>query len=388
MKKLLITASTFPRWENDTEPRFVLDYAKAMGKYYEVTVLAPSAPGALNREVLEGVQVIRYHYFPIHKLETLCYPGAIMPRIKEKKIRALLVPFLLIALWFNLLKIKDRFDYTHAHWFVPQGLVHGLFKNKFIISGLGGDVSSLNTGLFGRFKGRTVKKASHIMVVSKDLKEILLEKYEVDENKIDVIPLGCDVNIFSPERRIDNLWGQGDKKVILFVGRLVEKKGLEYLIDAMKGLDAKLVVVGNGPLQESIAKKISNMDEDICMVGSKTKKDLIDMYASCDIFCIPSVIASDGDKDGLPVALIEAMACGAPIVGTNLGGIEEVITNGENGILVEQKDVKGIHDALEMLLKNDDERTRLSLAARQTAINYDFDRISLKYKDIIETYIG
>lgn len=93
--KLLVTASTFPRWEGDTEPRFILDLSKALLEYFDVTVLAPAYPGAKTKEVLEGVKVIRYHYFPIHKWETLCYPGAIVPRIKEKKIRALLVPFLL-----------------------------------------------------------------------------------------------------------------------------------------------------------------------------------------------------------------------------------------------------------------------------------------------------
>ena len=73
--KLLITASTFPRWENDTEPRFILDLAKALLKYFDVTVLAPAAPNAKEKEKIEGVKVIRYHYFPIHSLESLCSPG-------------------------------------------------------------------------------------------------------------------------------------------------------------------------------------------------------------------------------------------------------------------------------------------------------------------------
>ena len=86
-KKVLITASTFPRWEQDTEPRFILDFSKAMSAYYDITVLCPAAIGAKDEESLEGVKVIRYHYLPIHKWETLCYPGAIMPRIKERKSR-------------------------------------------------------------------------------------------------------------------------------------------------------------------------------------------------------------------------------------------------------------------------------------------------------------
>ncbi|WP_143087440.1 hypothetical protein [Butyrivibrio proteoclasticus] len=90
-KKLLVTASTFPRWENDTEPRFVLDLSKALTEYFDVTCLVPACPEAKDSEVLEGVKVLRYHYFPIHKFETLCYPGAIVPRIKQNKARATLL---------------------------------------------------------------------------------------------------------------------------------------------------------------------------------------------------------------------------------------------------------------------------------------------------------
>ena len=81
-KRLLVTASTFPRWEGDTEPRFVLDLCKHLGEWFDVTVLVPYAPGAKEREILEGVKIIRYNYLQIPKWETLCYPGAIVSRIK------------------------------------------------------------------------------------------------------------------------------------------------------------------------------------------------------------------------------------------------------------------------------------------------------------------
>ena len=103
-KKLLVTASTFPRWEGDTEPRFVYDLSRAMLNQFDITVLVPAAPGAQDHEEMGGLHVERYHYFPVHRWETLCYPGAIVPRIKEKKLRALLVPFLFAALWWNIFR--------------------------------------------------------------------------------------------------------------------------------------------------------------------------------------------------------------------------------------------------------------------------------------------
>ena len=151
-KRLLITGSTFPRYENDTEPRFILDLAKYMKEYAEVTVLVPAAPKAADTEVLEGVSVIRYHYFPVHSLETLCYPGAIVPRIREKKVRGLLVPWLFVSLWVHLFKMRKSYDIVQANWLIPQGIVQSFLKKPYIVTGHGADVTSLNRGLLKKLK--------------------------------------------------------------------------------------------------------------------------------------------------------------------------------------------------------------------------------------------
>ena len=188
--KLLVTASTFPRWAGDTEPRFVLDLCVALKKYFDITVLVPAAPGAKDREILEGVNVIRYHYFPIHKLETLCYPGAIVPRIKQKKIRVILVPFLFIGLWYKLMRISKQYDYVHAHWLIPQGIVQSFFHTPYLVTGHGGDVASLNKGIIKKLKSRCLKNAKKITVVSKALEEKvkkLAPDVEVQVLSMDVI---------------------------------------------------------------------------------------------------------------------------------------------------------------------------------------------------------
>ncbi len=386
MKKLLVTASTFPRWENDTEPRFILDCAIELNKYYDVTVLVPAAPGSKKCEVLDGVNVVRYHYFPIHKLETLCYPGAIVPRIKEKKIRVLLVPFLFASLFFKLLFIRKKYDLFISNWIIPQGIIHAFFSDKYIQVGLGGDVTSLNKGILKTLKKRCVEKASYITVVSKDLKDSLIENYQLNDNKIEVVPMGVNLAKFSPDNRIENYFSQGDKKVILFVGRLVEKKGTEYLIKAMKDIPAKLIIVGDGPQRDYLVELADGTGSDIEFVGPKNKDELIKMYASCDIFCLPSVLARDGDKDGTPVALIEAMASGVVPVGTNVGGVGEVIKHEINGLIVKDRDENELHSALDSLLKNDGLRTVYSAEARKRAEEFDFIKIGERYKELLEEY--
>lgn len=101
---------------------------------------------------VEGVNVIRYHYFPIHRWETLCYPGAIIPRIKEKKIRGILVPFLFIGLWKKLLFELPKYDFVHANWIIPQGVIQSMFSKPYIVTGHGGDVMELNIGIFKALK--------------------------------------------------------------------------------------------------------------------------------------------------------------------------------------------------------------------------------------------
>ncbi|MGX7149249.1 glycosyltransferase [Enterococcus ureasiticus] len=382
MKKLLVTASTFPRWQDDTEPKFIYDLCKEYAKYYDVTVLVPSTYGALNKEEMEGLHVIRYRYFPIKKLETLAYPGAIVPRIKEKKSRALLVPFMFIAMYFAIRKEIKKVDAVHSNWLIPQGIIQQFFKKPFVLTGLGGDITSLNKGFIKKMKMRTLLKASAVTVVSKDLKEHLEMEYRYEN--AEVIPMGVDLTKFSPKYRHDDFFETNGKPVILFVGRLAEKKGAKYLIQAMAKIDAVLIIVGDGPEKEVLMKEANDIQADIRFIGSKNKDELAVINASCDIFCVPSVVAKDGDKDGLPVALVEAMASGVPVVASNVGGINEAVEDNVNGFLVEPGDVQKLESKLNELLSDRNKRLNMGKKARLKAEEFDFVEIGKKYKQIFD----
>ncbi len=378
-KKLLVTASTFPRWEGDTEPRFVLDLSRNMTDEFDVTVLVPAAPGAKAEEDMEGVHVIRYHYFPIHRWETLCYPGAIVPRIKEKKIRILLVPFLLLALYFRLAKILPEYDIVHAHWIIPQGIVQSFFKKPYIVTGHGGDVTSLNKGVIKKLKIRCIRKAKHVTVVSEHLKDKIKEL--LPEAELDVISMGVDTERFGKRYRVANYFGQGNKKVVLFVGRLAEKKGVTFLIEAMKQVDALLIIVGDGPLRQSLEKQALELEKGkVTFLGGRTHDELRTIYASADVFVIPSVTAKDGDQEGLPTVILEAMASGLPIVASKSGGIEQIIQDGENGLLCEEKCVEQLIVKINKILEQSEECSTLAIGGQKTIAEYDYSRIADEYK--------
>lgn len=377
-----MTASTFPRYKGDTEPRFVLDLSKEMVKYFDVTVLAPAAIGAKDEEVLEGVHVIRYHYFPIHRWETLCYPGAIVPRIKEKKSRILLVPFLLLGLWWKMFKIHNSYDIVHAHWIIPQGIIQSFFSVPYIVTGHGGDVNSLNSGIIRKLKIRALKNASHITTVSLSLEKKIKDLASVQN--ISILPMGCDTTLFGKRWRVEQYFNQKDKKVILFVGRLVEVKGIPYLIKAMENVDAKLIIVGNGPMKKELESMSKPLGEKIVFMGARNHDELRTIYASSDVFVAPSITANDGAKEGFGLVLLEAMASGLPIIGSNSGGIRDIICDGKNGFLVGEKNIKDLSDRINLLISDKKLYEEMSKSALERVKKYDYSYIGEKYHEILE----
>lgn len=380
-KKLLVTASTFPRWEGDTEPGFVLDLASHMTECFQVTALVPAAPGAKERETLKGVEVIRYHYFPVHKWETLCYPGAIVPRIKEKRIRVLLVPFLFLSLYLHLWKLLPDYDVVHTHWLIPQGIVQSFFHKPYIVTGHGGDVTSLNRGIFRKLKIRCLMRAGQVTVVSEHLKNKVQKL--TPEIEPAVISMGVDSSKFGKKYYVPDYFGQGDKKVVLFVGRLAEKKGATYLIEAMKDIDALLVIVGEGPLREGLEKQAEEIKDKVIFLGAKPHHELQTIYASADIFAAPSVTARGGDQEGLPTVIMEAMASGLPVVTSNSGGISDLVVSDYNGILCEEKKVQQLADGIRRLCQDKALYQRIAANGFDTIKKYDYCVLSQSYLDIL-----
>ena len=385
--KMLITASTFPRWEGDTEPRFILDYATAMSKYYNVHVLVPMAIGAKENECFGDVHVHRYHYFPIHKWETLCYPGAIASRIKEEKIRFFLIPFLLIAMRYSISRASKKVDFVHAHWLIPQGIVQMRIKNiPFLVTSHGTDITTLNFFPVKQLKKNVLKSAKYITTVSSTLNQYIQKIYQND--KTSVIPMGCNTKRFTPDKRIKNYYQQGGKKVVLFVGRLEEVKGVKYLIDAMQDINnAILVVVGTGNFESELKEQAKKLGEKVKFLGAKTHDELPNIYASADLFVAPSVTASGGDKEGFGLVIIEAMASGIPVIASNSGGIPDIIEDGKNGLLTKEKDSGDITEAIKKIFADENLRKRIIEEGKKTADLFSYEKIAGKYHQIIEQHV-
>ncbi|WP_152352535.1 glycosyltransferase family 4 protein [Brachybacterium subflavum] len=163
----------------------------------------------------------------------------------------------------------------------------------------------------------------------------------------------------------------GEPAHVVAVGRLVEKKGFDVLVEAAsilraRGVDLAVDIAGAGPLEADLGAQIlaAGLEDRVRLLGPLPQDRMRDLVRTASVFAAPCRVGSDGNRDGLPTVLLEAMALGTPCVSTPVTGIPEAIRDGSTGLLVPEDDAPALSDALESLLADPDLRRALSLAGR------------------------
>jgi glycosyltransferase involved in cell wall biosynthesis len=235
-----------------------------------------------------------------------------------------------------------------------------------------------------------LRRASGVVGASHSLLATLRRRFpsEMGARPSTVIGTGVDIAKFSPALRADNRVRDASPPVILYVGRLAEKKGIEYLLTAMASrplasLPASLVILGDGALRgrlNALAAELK-LGNRVRFLPSVSHEELGYHMAAADILCVPSVVAESGDQEGRPTVLVEAAACGVPAVASDVGGIREWIDNGYNGILVPQADPLALARALTGLLTRPERLRQMGEAARQKAIETTWSAVADRYAE-------
>jgi glycosyltransferase involved in cell wall biosynthesis len=192
--------------------------------------------------------------------------------------------------------------------------------------------------------------------------------------KVRVVHHGVDVRVFSPALPGER---HSEEAIILSVGRLVEKKGFSDLLEAFcllkqAGIAFRAVIYGDGPLQEKLEAQIKHLglEAQVTLAGARKQEDLLPAFKESTLFALTPNIHADGDRDGIPNVLVEAMACGLPVVSTAVAGVPELVIHDQNGLLYRPHDVKGIAEGMAALIDDADLRKRLGEAARQTVLDH------------------
>ena len=395
-KSILVLTSTFPRWVDDVEPPFVYELCRRLTDAFHVHVLAPHAAGAAVEEKLAGIQVTRYRYF-FSRWENLTYSGGILANLKQNPLRFGLIPFFVLSQIWALRKLIQRrhFACIHAHWLIPQGFIALMARccvrsaPPLVTTSHGGDLFGLQGFFFNQLKRRVAKRSAAVTVVSRAMGDVLLA-LGVPEDRIHVIPMGVDLR----ERFIPSA-NREEGKVLLFVGRLVEKKGLAYLIGALPAIitrhaSAKLMIVGDGQERELLQNLVTRLklNAHVDFMGAVANASLPAIYRASDVVVFPSVVAGGGDREGFGLVLVEALGCECATVVTDLPAMQDIISDGQTAQVVPQKNTDQLAQKINDLLDDHQLRRRLGKAGRDYVLQrFDWRIIAKQYTDLMHSVI-
>jgi glycosyltransferase involved in cell wall biosynthesis len=221
--------------------------------------------------------------------------------------------------------------------------------------------------------------ANHIIAISNYNRLKVESVIPSSRRPISVIHCGVDLSLIKPPQRLEIT--QLDRKPIriLSIGSLVPKKGFSYLIEAchvlkIKGINFTCTIIGGGPAERTIRDQIKkyNLSQHVRLMGIKPHNEIVSYYYEHDLFVLASVESPSGDKDGIPVVLMEAGAAGLPLISTEISGIPELVRHGETGLLVAPADVVSLANAIIDLAANPTTREALGQNAREL-VEADFN---------------
>jgi glycosyltransferase involved in cell wall biosynthesis len=314
---------------------------------HEVTVFTKSYPSSADVDVeYEVVRVPNWHLTPF--VSTLT--------------------FVLSALLLLLLRYRE-FDVLQSMMIYPTGFVGYLCST---IVGLpyfawirGGDYYFMKENAIKRGMIRRVLHDTLVLVQTEGIRTDVAEEFPQSELRV----LGNGVDL--PDATADG-------KAVIFVGRLEEQKGVNTLIDAMAGLHERLVVVGDGSERDALEARAADRSVDVDFVGEVPPEAVTDHLLRAQLFVLPSTRG-----EGLPNAVLEAMAVGLPVVGTDTGGVADAIVEGETGYVVDPGDTDALGTRITELCSDDEKRQQMSKAAR-TYIreHHDWQYITSELDDV------
>ncbi len=380
--KILMLTSSYPKWVGETTAPFIEEIAAGLVRRgHTVHVVAPFHRDVRRAPFERGVYLHFYRYSPHPALNVYGYAESLRADVGLRGAALVAAPLALGVSLAELLWRGSDFDLIHAHWVLPNGApaalaarFHGL---PLVVSLHGSDIFLASKAWPLSLAAAAVfRSAGAVTACSGDLRERALRLGARTDAM--VIPYGVDTHAFQPDPDAGNLVRAElglapGTPLVVSVGRLVYKKGLTYLIDAFARLrtlhpTARLVIAGYGDLREELERQAADLGEAVIFTGQLAREQAARYVSAADVYVIPSIRDQAGNIDGLPNTLLEGMSAARPIVASRVAGIPDVITDGEHGLLVPERDSAALAGAIGRLLDDRVFAESLGSAARRRVL--------------------
>lgn len=387
--KVLFVATAYKRHPGDViTPWLTALILRLREAHIDVEVFTSSYQG-LGNQVLDGVTIHRFRYF-LKKLEKLTHDETVADRLSHNPLNLLLVLFYMICGTWSIIQLvrRVRYDIVHVHWPLPH-IVFGACARIAGKTRLCSTFYGLEIRWFKKRFPWLIKPLAILMNKSDMITAISThtrgELQNIVTKKVEIIPFSAAV----PERKTR----LSDENIILFVGRLVERKGLAYLIkafaDIVSDIPHRLIIIGNGPERpelEDLVKHLKLADR-VHLTGWISAEEKLRYYEKCSFFVLPAVYDKHGDTEGLGVVMIEAMYCAKPVIASNVGGITDIIIDRVNGLLVPPADPPALAEAIKLLATDDALRKKMGAQAKKDVdARFNWNTIVNKLIALYEKY--
>ena len=381
---VVMVTSSYPRFPGDSVGTFMEPIAKSVAaRGHDVHIVAPWHPLIRRPAREDGVTFHFYKYAPSPSLNVFGYAAALRADVSLRGAAYIAAPLALAAGWRTARAVARRHAATvmHGHWVVPGGPVAAAAAPALplVVSLHGSDVYVAETVAPARFVAKRVfARAGAITACSADLGRRAVA-LGADQSRVEVVPYGVDADRFRPDplgraKRRASFGISAHATVVFSAGRLVKKKGFEYLIDAAAAIppnaNVETIIAGAGDLDSELRERASTrgVAERVRFIGNLSQTDVAAWLAAADVIAIPSVRDDSGNVDGLPNIVLEALASGTPLIATPAGGIGSVVENDRTGLLVGERDADALAQAIMTLASNPEHRVRLGNAGRAAVV--------------------
>ncbi|WP_217586461.1 glycosyltransferase [Lentibacillus saliphilus] len=287
--------------------------------------------------------------------------------------------FFLKNAW-HLIVHGRKYDVVHVHYIFPTGLIGILYKKllkkKLIVTSHGGDIDQMikKAGLARRITANILEKSDHIIAVGERLKEDMVKEFQIADGKVSVINMGVNRDIFHVGDQYEarkSLRLSTQNQILLFVGNLIRAKGLDDLIqayqtitDTEKNIELHLIGEPKDPnYYQTIIKRLPEL-QSAHIHNSMPQKEIVKWMNAADVFVLPS------HMEGFGLVALEAMACGLPVVGTDVGGLHYLLKD-ETGLLVQPHNPDELAENIKTLLVDEQLRSRIIKKGHTKAEAYD-----------------